>query len=65
VCDWYATKALHAYLTPAGPVEQDRAERLLRWTGAPGLWQRRAALVAFVPTARLADRQFPGYTDWS
>lgn len=61
VCDWYATKALHAYLAPSGKAEHARAAQLLTWLDAPSLWQRRAALVAFVKTAADADRQFPGY----
>lgn len=28
VCDWYAVKALHTYLTPSGPAEPDRAARV-------------------------------------
>jgi 3-methyladenine DNA glycosylase AlkD len=63
VCDWYAVKALHAYLTPSGAADQERARRLADWTRASGLWQRRAGLVAFVKTAGSADRQFDGYTD--
>jgi 3-methyladenine DNA glycosylase AlkD len=63
VCDWYAVKALHAYLTPTGLADPDRALRLLAWSRAPGLWQRRAGVVAFVKTAATADRQFAGYTD--
>lgn len=61
VCDWYATKALHTYLAPSGKAERERAAQLLTWVDAPNLWQRRAALVAFVTTAADADRQFPGY----
>jgi 3-methyladenine DNA glycosylase AlkD len=63
VCDWYAVKALHAYLTPSGPADPDRARRLHAWSRAAGLWQRRAGVVAFVKTAPTADRQFTGYTD--
>lgn len=67
VGDWYAVKALHAYLTPAGPsssADPHRAHRLLDWTRRSAtLWQRRAGLVAFVPTAASADQQFEGYTD--
>ncbi len=65
IVDWYATKALNAYLTAgsAGPVAADRAAVLVEWTGASGLWQRRAGLVAFVRTAGRPDRHFPGYTD--
>lgn len=63
VCDWYAVKALHTYLTPSGLAEPDRAARLADWTRGAGLWQRRAGLVAFARTAASADRQFDGYTD--
>ena len=35
----------------------------MEWTGASGLWQRRAGLVAFARTAGRPDRHFPGYTD--
>lgn len=63
VVDWYATKALNAYLTAggAGPVA-DRAAVLVKWAGASSLWQRRAGLVAFARTAGRPDRHFPGYT---
>lgn len=60
VCDWYATKALHAYLTVGGRLEP-RARHLAAWGHSAGLWQRRAGLVAFVKLAAAADRQFPGF----
>ena len=63
VCDWYAVKALHAYLTPSGPADRDRALRIADWTHTGGLWQRRAGLVAFVKTAAAADLQFEGFPD--
>lgn len=63
VCDWYAVKALHAYLAPSGTAEAARAGELGAWTRAPGPWQRRAGLIAFVGTARSAADQFDGYAD--
>ncbi|HWC11388.1 MAG TPA: DNA alkylation repair protein [Acidimicrobiales bacterium] len=59
VCDWYATKALHGYLSGAEDIEA-RARAIAAWTGADRLWQRRAGLVAFVRLAPVADRQFDG-----
>lgn len=60
VCDWYATKALHGYLTGADDIEA-RARAIAAWTLADRLWQRRAGLVAFVRLAPVADRQFEGF----
>lgn len=60
VCDWYATKALHAYLTAGDDVEP-RARALAAWTETDRLWQRRAGLVAFVKLAPTADHQFDGF----
>jgi 3-methyladenine DNA glycosylase AlkD len=63
VCDWYATKTLHAYLTAdAGGVEE-RSRALARWGTADNLWQRRAGLVAFVKLAPVARQQFKGFTE--
>ena len=65
VTDWYATKALHAFLTgpdDAGdPDLEARAAALARWTNAPMLWQRRAGLVAFVKLAPRATELFEGF----
>ena len=60
VCDWYATKALHGYLSGADDVEA-RARAIAAWTLTDRLWQRRAGLVAFVRLAPIADRQFDGF----
>jgi hypothetical protein len=60
VCDWYATKALHGYLSGADDVEA-RARAIAAWTLTDRLWQRRAGLVAFVRLAPVADRQFDGF----
>ena len=60
VTDWYATKALHAFLMggDAGGGELEaRARALAGWATAPTLWQRRAGLVAFV---KLAPRAAAG-----
>jgi len=60
VCDWYATKALHAYLAPDGTAKSGRGVRLTAWSTSPHLWQRRAGLVAFVKVASRPDRQYEG-----
>lgn len=64
VCDWTATKALHAFVTGAGeaPLEA-RAATVAGWSRTASLWQRRAAVVAFVRVARAGDENFPGFTD--
>ena len=62
VCDWYATKALHAFLTHDPADLEPRARALATWGAADGLWQRRAALVAFVKLAARASEQFSGFT---
>ncbi|MDQ4132410.1 MAG: DNA alkylation repair protein [Actinomycetota bacterium] len=61
VCDWYANKALHGYLTEADDERESRARAIAAWTHTDRLWQRRAGLVAFVRLAPLADRQFDGF----
>ncbi len=62
VCDWYATKALHAFLTRDPDDLEPRARALATWGTAASLWQRRAALVAFVKLAPQASDQFSGFT---
>jgi 3-methyladenine DNA glycosylase AlkD len=62
VCDWYATKALHAFLVADPGDLQARAEAVASWTRAPGLWQRRAGVVAFVKLAA-KDLPFPSFVD--
>jgi 3-methyladenine DNA glycosylase AlkD len=65
VTDWYATKALHAFLTgqddAGGDDLEARARTLAGWTTAPTLWQRRAGLVAFVKLAPRATACFDGF----
>ena len=60
VTDWYATKALHAFLAGGDDLEA-RARALVAWTTAPELWQRRAGLVAFVKLAPRASEAFAGF----
>jgi 3-methyladenine DNA glycosylase AlkD len=62
VCDWYATKALHAFLTDDPSDTEQRARDLAAWGTADNLWQRRAGLVAFVKLAPRAKEQFSGFT---
>ena len=62
VCDWYATKALHAFLTQDPNDVEPRARGLAAWGKADNLWQRRAGLVAFVKLAPRARDQFSGFT---
>lgn len=63
VCDWYATKALHAFLTHDPDDVEPRARGLSTWGTAGSLWQRRAGLVAFAKLASRAREQFSGFTD--
>ncbi|MDQ4069728.1 MAG: DNA alkylation repair protein, partial [Actinomycetota bacterium] len=63
VCDWYATKALHAFLTHDPEDLEPRARGVATWGGAESLWQRRAGLVAFVKLAPRAHEQFDGFTE--
>jgi 3-methyladenine DNA glycosylase AlkD len=51
VVDWYATKAVHAFLTARPDRIAARSVRVARWADAPGLWSRRGAVVAFVGSA--------------
>lgn len=60
VTDWYATKALHAFLVNGDDLEA-RARALAAWTTAPSLWQRRAGLVAFVKLVPNAQERFDGF----
>jgi 3-methyladenine DNA glycosylase AlkD len=62
-CDWYATKALHACLTINPQQLPARAELVADWSAAANLWQRRAAVVAFVKLAPQVPPPFPGFVD--
>ncbi len=59
-CDWLCVKVL-------GPLTKQEGEECARaiatWTGAPVLWRRRAAAVAFVGLATDGDGFFPGFVD--
>lgn len=48
VVDWYATKALHAFLTARPEELIDRVHLVAAWSHGAVLWQRRAAVAAFV-----------------
>lgn len=61
VCDWYATKALHAYLV-SGDLSA-RAPRIAAWARTDQLWQRRAGVVAFVKLAASPDAHDDGFVD--
>jgi 3-methyladenine DNA glycosylase AlkD len=63
VCDWYATKSLHTFLSRDPRDIERRARGLATWGRAESLWQRRAALVAFVEPASRARDQFSGFTE--
>ena len=59
-CDWYCVKVLGRFIE-----RQDiraRARAIAAWRDADGLWQRRAAAVAFVYLARQGDSFFSGFT---
>ncbi|MAT61723.1 MAG: hypothetical protein CMH41_08810 [Micrococcales bacterium] len=50
IVDWYSTKVMSAYV--AGGDRTLRSDTVLDWADAPALWQRRAAVVSFVPHAK-------------
>ncbi len=50
IVDWYSTKVMSAYV--AGGDRTLRSDTVLDWADAPVLWQRRAAVVSFVPHAK-------------
>ena len=45
-----------------GPDRRERAEAIAGWRQAEGLWQKRAAAVAFVDLAPSGDSVFPGFS---
>ena len=59
-CDWLCVRVL-------GPLADRNGEPCARaiasWTDAPGLWRRRAAVVAFVNLAAQGDGLFEGFVD--
>jgi 3-methyladenine DNA glycosylase AlkD len=58
-CDWLCVKALHGLLEREGSV---LAPSLASWRDGSTLWQRRAAIVAFVKLAPRGDDNWPGFT---
>lgn len=52
VCDWYATKTLHGFISFDAPA---RGPRVATWAGGETLWMRRASIVAFVKLATRGD----------
>lgn len=61
-CDWYCVKVLGPFVA-RGADRKKRAEAIAAWRFAEGLWQRRAAAVAFANFARKGDSFFPGFTE--
>lgn len=59
-CDWLCVRVLGPLIATHG---QPVAEQVAGWTGAPVLWRRRAARVAFVNLAPAGDANFPGFTE--
>ncbi len=56
-CDWLCVRVLGPLVERHGaPVGQ----QLARWRDAPGLWRRRAAVVAFVNLVAREEEVFPG-----
>ena len=50
IVDWYSTKALSKFV--AGGDRKRRSSDVLAWANSDQLWQRRAAVVSFVPHAQ-------------
>ena len=50
IVDWYSTKALAKFV--AGGDREQRSDAVLSWANSDQLWQRRAAVVSFVPHAQ-------------
>jgi 3-methyladenine DNA glycosylase AlkD len=61
-CDWYCVKVLGP-LVERAPDRRAAAEAIAGWRAATGLWQRRAAAVAFVNLAPRGDALFPGFVE--
>ncbi len=58
--DWLCIRVLGPLIETGGrPV----ADIVAAWVEAPGLWRRRAATVAFVPSAGRGEEAFPGLVD--
>lgn len=61
-CDWYCVKVLSGFIQWEEEIEP-RSRAVAAWRDAEGLWQRRAAAVAFVHVASLAPEPFGGFVD--
>lgn len=59
-CDWLSVKVLHGLLLREGPL---LTPALASWSHGTTLWQRRAAVVAFVKLAPRGDANWAGFTD--
>ncbi|MBI1749367.1 MAG: DNA alkylation repair protein [Acidobacteria bacterium] len=59
VCDWFSVKVL-GRMVEQTVNRKDMARSIAVWRDAPGLWQRRAACVAFVNLAKRGDKVLPG-----
>lgn len=57
--DWLCVRVLGPLIKARGG---DAGRRIVRWTDAPGLWRRRAAIVGFVDLVPYPD-VFPAMTD--
>lgn len=61
-CDWFAVKVL-ANLLKIAPEPSRFAKSLASWRKGSTLWQKRAAAVALVPSAKLGNRNFAGFVE--
>jgi 3-methyladenine DNA glycosylase AlkD len=61
VVDWYATKAVHAFLTSRPDELEPRSVLVAGWADGDSVWHRRAAVVSFVKLA--PDPPFDGFVD--
>jgi 3-methyladenine DNA glycosylase AlkD len=59
-CDWLCVRVLGPLIEREG---RSTAEAVGAWTRAPGLWRRRAGVVAFVNLASRGDDAVPGLVD--
>ena len=61
-CDWYCVKVVGPFVAAGSDLEA-RARVVADWRQAPGLWQRRAAAVAFVGLAAAPAEPFDGFVE--
>lgn len=60
-CDWFCVKVLGKWVARELP-SRSLAKKIVSWSAAESLWQRRAANVAFVNLAKFGDSNFHGFT---